>query len=81
MGKGKLQKFAEMAQNPLVVECPNAWEGEPFALKGSWHEEFFHSAAPIVLELGCGRGRRTLWAWTSRAPACGRVLAKRCSST
>lgn len=60
MGKGKLQKFAEMAQNPLVVECPNAWEGEPFALKGSWHEEFFHSAAPIVLELGCGRGEYTV---------------------
>lgn len=60
MGKGKLEKFAEMAENPLVVECPNAWEGAPFALQGRWHEEFFHSAAPIVLELGCGRGEYTV---------------------
>ena len=22
MGKGKLEKFADMAANPLVVECP-----------------------------------------------------------
>ncbi|MBQ6965438.1 MAG: tRNA (guanosine(46)-N7)-methyltransferase TrmB [Bacteroidaceae bacterium] len=61
MGKGKLAKFAEMAENPLVVECP-FWQlqQEGFPLKGKWHEEFFKNDNPIVLELGCGRGEYTI---------------------
>ena len=61
MGKGKLAKFAEMAENPLVVECP-FWllQKEGFPLKGKWHEEFFKNNNPIVLELGCGRGEYTI---------------------
>ena len=61
MGKGKLAKFAEMAENPLVVECP-FWQlqKEGFPLKGRWHEEFFKNTNPIVLELGCGRGEYTI---------------------
>ena len=57
MGKGKLAKFADMAENPLVVECP-FWklQNEGFALKGKWHSDFFHNDNPIVLELGCGHG-------------------------
>jgi len=61
MGKGKLAKFAEMAQNPLVVECPMAAVmQDEFPLRGRWHEDFFHSDNPIVLELGCGRGEYTV---------------------
>ena len=61
MGKGKLAKFAEMAQNPLVVECPMAAVmQEEFPLQGRWHEDFFHNGNPIVLELGCGRGEYTV---------------------
>ena len=61
MGKGKLAKFAEMAQNPLVVECPMAAVmQEEFPLRGRWHEDFFHNQNPIVLELGCGRGEYTV---------------------
>ena len=61
MGKGKLAKFAEMAQNPLVVECPMAAVmQEDFPLFGRWHEDFFHNQNPIVLELGCGRGEYTV---------------------
>ena len=62
MSKGKLAKFAEMAANPLVVECPfnTIKEDTPFTLKGRWHEEFFHNDNPIVLELGCGRGEYTV---------------------
>lgn len=57
MSKNKLAKFAEMAENPLVVEAPGvAVDPQPFALKGRWHEDFFHNDHPIVLELGCGRG-------------------------
>lgn len=61
MSKGKLAKFADMAQNPLVVECPFAriQKGD-FSLRGRWHENFFHNDRPIVLELGCGRGEYTL---------------------
>ena len=61
MGKGKLAKFAEMAENPLVVECP-FWQlqQEGFSLKGKWHEKFFKNSNPIVLELGCGRGEYTI---------------------
>lgn len=61
MGKGKLAKFADMAKNPLVVECPYAvLQKEGFQLKGNWHKEFFHNDNPIVLELGCGRGEYTV---------------------
>ncbi len=61
MGKGKLAKFADVAANPLVVECP-FWQlqKEGFSLRGRWHEVFFHNDNPIVLELGCGRGEYTL---------------------
>ena len=61
MGKGKLAKFAEMAENPLVVECP-FWQlkEDGFPLKGRWHRDFFKNDHPIVLELGCGRGEYTI---------------------
>jgi tRNA (guanine-N7-)-methyltransferase len=61
MGKGKLAKFAEMEQNPLVVQCP-FWvlKQDGFAMKGQWNSDFFHNDNPIVLELGCGRGEYTV---------------------
>jgi len=61
MGKGKLAKFADMAENPLVVQCP-FWQlqREGFRLRGHWHEDFFHNHHPITLELGCGRGEYTV---------------------
>ena len=61
MGKGKLAKFADVAANPLVVECP-FWQlqKEGFSLRGRWHEVFFHNDNPIVLELGCGKGEYTV---------------------
>ncbi|MBR6845842.1 MAG: tRNA (guanosine(46)-N7)-methyltransferase TrmB [Bacteroidaceae bacterium] len=63
MGKGKLAKFAEMAQNPLVFEPrynPTAEKADDFALQGNWNRDFFHNQNPIVLELGCGRGEYTV---------------------
>lgn len=61
MGKGKLAKFADVAANPLVVECP-FWQlqQEGFALRGKWKTDFFRNDNPIVLELGCGRGEYTV---------------------
>ncbi len=61
MAKNKLAKFADMASYPHVVEAPlHAPDDQPFALKGRWHEDFFHNDRPIVLELGCGRGEYTV---------------------
>lgn len=58
MGKGKLAKFADMAENPLVVERPYRPGDQPPAI--DWHRDFFHNANPIILELGCGRGEYTV---------------------
>ncbi len=63
MGHGKLKKFAEMAANPLVVECPMAAVMEDaFPLRGRWGADFFRQEAeqPLTLELGCGRGEYTV---------------------
>lgn len=61
MSKGKLAKFADMEQNPLVVQCPY-WmlKKDGFAMKGGWGRDMFHNDNPIVLELGCGRGEYTM---------------------
>ncbi|HBC29225.1 MAG TPA: tRNA (guanosine(46)-N7)-methyltransferase TrmB [Prevotellaceae bacterium] len=61
MGKGKLAKFADMAANPLVVECPYATlHADGFDLRGRWNRDFFRNERPLVLELGCGRGEYTM---------------------
>ena len=61
MSKGKLAKFADMANYPHVFEYPySAVENIPFEMKGKWNKEFFKNDHPIVLELGCGRGEYTV---------------------
>ena len=61
MGKGKLQKFADMASYPHVFEYPySVVDDVPFEMKGHWGESFFGNDRPIVLELGCGRGEYTV---------------------
>ena len=61
MGKGKLQKFAEMETFSNVFQYPfSAIENVPFDMKGRWREMFFHNDNPIVLELGCGKGEYTV---------------------
>ncbi|MCM1520700.1 MAG: tRNA (guanosine(46)-N7)-methyltransferase TrmB [Lachnoclostridium sp.] len=58
MGKNKLKKFAEMETLDCVLQYPfsvlKQTGGCP--LRGRWHEDFFNNTAPIVLELGCGKG-------------------------
>lgn len=51
--KSKLQKFAELANNPIVLEK------NPF-LKGRWNTDFFKNTHPIIIELACGKGDYTL---------------------
>ena len=61
MGKGKLEKFADMASYPHVFEYPySVADNVAFDMKGKWHEKFFGNDRPIVLELGCGRGEYTV---------------------
>ena len=61
MGKGKLQKFADMESYPHVFQYPySVAEDHPFEMKGKWNEAFFHNDHPIIVELGCGRAEYTL---------------------
>lgn len=61
MGKGKLQKFAEMETFRNVFQYPySVIENVPFEMKGRWRDEYFHNQNPIVLELGCGKGEYTV---------------------
>lgn len=61
MGKNKLKKFAEMKGFHCVVEAPCYEPENPdHELKGKWNSQFFRNKAPIVLELGCGKGEYTV---------------------
>ena len=63
MGKNNLKKFAEMETFHNVFQCGarEMVEDSPIvAMRGKWHEEYFHNDNPIVLELGCGRGEYTV---------------------
>ena len=61
MGKNKLKKFEEMKGFHCVVEAPCYNPDQPDnPLKGKWNADFFPQAAPIVLELGCGKGEYTV---------------------
>jgi tRNA (guanine-N7-)-methyltransferase len=61
MGKNKLQRFAENKTFPHFFE-PTRKEllDGSFSMKGRWNEKFFGRQAPIVLELGCGKGDYTV---------------------
>ena len=61
MGKNKLKRFAENETFACLVQAEfGDVFGAPHPLKGRWGEDFWHNAAPIVLEIGCGRGEYTL---------------------
>jgi len=61
MGKGKLEKFAELATFNNVFQYPySVVEHVSFALRGCWHKDYFKNTNPITLELGCGKGEYTV---------------------
>lgn len=61
MGKGKLEKFAEMETFKNVFQYPfSVLENVPFDMKGHWCADYFKNNHPIVLELGCGKGEYTV---------------------
>ena len=60
MGKNKLFRFAENQVTEQVVQptFEDLMKGG-FPLKGRWNADLFKRDAPLVLELGCGRGEYT----------------------
>jgi tRNA (guanine-N7-)-methyltransferase len=60
MGKGKLERFAQNATFEHVVQ-PSFSElmTKGFGLRGNWNRDFFKRDAPLILELGCGKGEYT----------------------
>jgi tRNA (guanine-N7-)-methyltransferase len=61
VGKNKLQRFNEISVLPNVYQ--SAFEevfNKDFHLKSKWGQEVFNNKAPIVLELGCGKGEYTI---------------------
>ncbi|MDO5446555.1 MAG: tRNA (guanosine(46)-N7)-methyltransferase TrmB [Prevotellaceae bacterium] len=61
MGKGKLEKFAEMEEMENVFQLPfSVVKAVPFDMKGHWREQYFGNSNPIYLELGCGKGEYTV---------------------
>ena len=61
MTKRKLERFAEMATFPNVLQ-PSFAEvfRKEHPIKGKWNEVFFKNNNPIVAELGCGKGEYTV---------------------
>ena len=53
----KLEKFRENELRHNVIQ-----PGKPLfeTIKGQWHPQYFDQKAPLVIELGCGRGEYTL---------------------
>ncbi|MDR2139482.1 MAG: tRNA (guanosine(46)-N7)-methyltransferase TrmB [Tannerella sp.] len=61
MARNKLRKFEEMNRYPNVFQYPLGMLHEKgFELKGRWREMYFGNPAPVVLELGCGKGEYTV---------------------
>lgn len=61
MGKNKIRRFEENLTFDHVVQPTFAQLAQAdLDLKGRWNAELFRREAPLVLELGCGRGEYTL---------------------
>src|SRR5690554_503602 len=61
MAKNKLRRFEEMKSMPNCFEpMDDVLANTPFHLKGKWHSDYFKNDAPIVLELGCGKGEYSI---------------------
>lgn len=56
----KLQKFADLETFPNCFAFHFEQLETGFPLKGKWRSHFFKNEAPLILELGCGRGEYTV---------------------
>ena len=73
MGKDKLRKFRENETFECLVQ-PTLDEvfHKDHPLKGHWREKVFGNDAPIVVELGCGKGDYTV-DLAQRNPSCNYI--------
>ncbi len=61
MSKRKLARFAENQTFPNLFELSyHELTNHGFHLKGHWNRNYFGREAPLVLELGCGKGEYTV---------------------
>ena len=60
MGRKKLRRFVDNDKMVHVVEPSRAEVQEELGLKGKWCTDHFQNNAPLVLELGCGKGEYTV---------------------
>ncbi len=60
MGKGKLERFAEVRQFSNVTELTDFQDSDREKPKGKWKEKNFGNKNPVTLELACGKGSYTL---------------------
>ena len=60
--KNKIKRFKENETFSNVIQPDRlSLMNSDFSLKGKWSSEFFKNEAPIVLELGCGKGEYSLY--------------------
>ena len=60
-GKNKLQRFEENETFQRFYQPPfEDVFSKDFIFKGKWKKEVFNNDAPLVLELGCGKGEYTV---------------------
>jgi tRNA (guanine-N7-)-methyltransferase len=60
VAKKKLKKFAELNTFSHVFQPTSPTREGHFFLRGRWKEDYFHNKAPLILEIGCGRGEYTV---------------------
>ena len=61
MSKNKLQRFEENETFPnLFQHSSYDFENESFPLKGNWRKDYFGRNSSLILELGCGRDRKSV---------------------
>ena len=60
--KNKLKRFEENKKFPNVIQ-PKRQDllNNDFKIKGNWNTLFFKNKAPIILELGCGKGEYCIY--------------------
>jgi tRNA (guanine-N7-)-methyltransferase len=57
MGRQKLKKFSENQARANVIQPGKKLFNQ---IKGNWNQLYFKKDAPLILELGCGRGEYTV---------------------
>jgi len=61
LGKKKLSRFKELESLERVFQPPfEEVFHKDYPLKGKWKQQVFRQEAPLVLELGCGKGEYTV---------------------